>query len=143
MIKRIFVSVCLWYSCALTGCTFFGYYKHERAPQAPPEEAAAVELPDSFESGTHLSGPMMAALKVAMGEFMPPGKKVKTDDGDERLARCLSRWETFDTSVLQAGDNLYFVRFSPKLSRCGLQELILDAGAVYAIDGSGRVLDVR
>jgi hypothetical protein len=78
-----------------------------------------------------------------MGEFMPPGRKVKVNDGDERLAQCLSRWETFDTSVLKGSDDLYFVRFSPRLSRCGIDGIILDAGAVYAIDGNGRVLDVR
>jgi hypothetical protein len=130
-------------STALTGCTFFGYYKHEKAVWATPEEAARVEFPNSFDGGTSLTGPMVAALNVAMKEFRPPGSKVKVNDGDERLARCLSQWETFDTSVIQAGDNLFFVRFFPDISRCGIHDIILDAGAVYAVDGQGRILDMQ
>jgi len=75
---------------------------------------------------------------VAMDEFMPPGTRVKADD--ERLARCLSKWETYDISVLKADDGIFFVRFFPKISRCGLGAIVLDAGAVYAVDGRGRIL---
>jgi hypothetical protein len=135
------VLCCSW---GLMGCSVlshFGYYKHHKAERAPPEVAEKVEFPNSFEKGVHLNGPMMAALKVAMGDFMPPGVKVK--DEDERLAQCLSRWETFDTSVLQASENLYFVSFVPRLSRCGIEEIVLDAGATYAVDGTGRILDMR
>lgn len=131
-------------SCFLTGCSVlshFGYYKHQKALRAPPDEADKVKFPDSFETGRHLSGPMMAALKVAMDDFRPPGVKMKGDD--ERIAQCLSRWETFDTSVLQVSEDLYFVSFLPRLSRCGIEEIVLDAGATYAIDGKGRILDVR
>jgi hypothetical protein len=42
-----------------------------------------------------------------------------------------------------ANDDLYFVSFSPSLKRCGLERYILDGGAVYAIDGKGRILSVR
>jgi hypothetical protein len=50
-----------------------------------------------------------AALNVAMKEFRPPGFKLKTNDSDERLARCLSRWDTFDTTVVQVNDSLFFI----------------------------------
>ncbi|HSP78142.1 MAG TPA: hypothetical protein VLQ93_06415, partial [Myxococcaceae bacterium] len=109
--------------------------------RAPPEEAEKVEFPNSFEKGVRLSGPMMTALQIAMNDFMPPGSKMTGDD--ERIARCLSRWDTFDTSVLRISDELYFVSFLPRLSRCGIDEIVLDAGATYAIDGKGRILDVR
>lgn len=138
------VPVVLCCSCLLTGCSLLshlGYYKHQKAEWAPPEEAEKVKFPDSFEKGVHLNGPMMAALKVAADDFLPPGTKVKGDN--ERIAQCLSRWETFDTSVLQVGDDLYFVSFLPRPSRCGLDDIVLDAGATYAIDGKGCVLDVR
>jgi hypothetical protein len=130
-------------STALTGCAYFGYYKHEKAVWAPPEEAAKVEFPNSFDGGASLTGPMLAALNAAMKEFRPPGFKVKTNDGDERLAACLSRWDTFDTAVLQANDNLFFIRFFPDISRCGITDIILDAGAVYAVDGQGHILGVE
>jgi hypothetical protein len=141
MRHSFWVALCC--ATALTGCAYFGYYKHEKALWAPPEEAAQGEFPNSFDGGISLTGPMMVALNVAIKEFRPPDVKVKTNDGDERLARCLSRWDTFDTSVLQVNDNLFFVRFFPDISRCGIHDIILDAGAVYAVDGQGRILDVR
>lgn len=127
----------------LTGCSLLGYHKAKKASWAPPEEAAALVFPNSFKEGAHLSGPMMAALEVAMNEFLPPGAELKTQDPDKRMAECLSRRSTFDTHVLQAGNDLFFVWFSPDTSRCGLSEPILDGGAVYAIDGQGRILDRR
>jgi hypothetical protein len=78
-----------------------------------------------------------------MNEFLPPGSEVKTNDTDKRVAQCLSRRSTYEALVLRANDDLFFVSFIPDLKRCGLDEEILDGGAVYAIDGTGRVLDVR
>ncbi|QRK08738.1 hypothetical protein JQX13_00685 [Archangium violaceum] len=138
------VPVVLCFSCFLTGCSLlshFGYYKRPTAERAPSEEAEQVRFPDSFEPGVHLNGQHMGALRVAMDDFLPPGSKVKGDN--ERIAECLSRWSTYDTSVLRANDDLYFVSFLPRLSRCGLDAIVLDAGATYAIDGRGRILDVR
>jgi hypothetical protein len=120
------------------GCGFLGIYRHQKAEWAPPEEAERVTFPNSFEKGTHLSGPMMKAVKVAMDEFLPPGSKVKADN--ERLGECLSRWETYDTSVLQVDEEVFFVRFFPVISRCGIDAIVLDAGAVYAVDARGRIL---
>jgi hypothetical protein len=138
--KRLYLVVLL---CAgpLTGCGFLGIYKHQKAERAPLEEAEKMRFPDSFEPGIHLKGPTMAALKVVMDDFLPPGVKVTGDD--ERIVECLSHWETYDTSILRVSDDLYFVRFLPRLSRCGIDAIVLDAGATYAIDGKGRILDVR
>ena len=61
---------------------------------------------------------------------------------DARIVECLSRWETFDTTVLRKED-LVFVRFLPRFSRCGIEEIILDAGGTYGVDAKGRILDVR
>jgi hypothetical protein len=141
---KSFVPVVLCCSYLLTGCSLLshlGYYKHPKVERASPEEAEKVRFPDSFEKGVHLSGPTTVALQVAMNDFLPPGSKVKGDN--ERIAQCLSRWETFDTSVLQVNEDLYFVSFLPRLSRCGIDEIVLDAGATYAIDGKGRIIDVR
>lgn len=73
-----------------------------------------------------------------MNEFLPPGAKAKADD--EKVARCLSRRENFDTSVMRVSEDLFFVAFSADLSRCGINEILPDAGAVYAVDGRGRIL---
>ncbi|AFE03795.1 putative lipoprotein [Corallococcus coralloides DSM 2259] len=112
-------------------------------PQSSSEETAAVVFPSSFKEGVHLEGPVMAALEVAMNEFLPPGSELQTQDPDKRMAQCLSRRSTYDTHVLQSGADLFFVWFSPQPARCGLNEPILDGGAVYAIDGQGRILDRR
>ncbi|MBZ4419321.1 hypothetical protein [Myxococcus sp. RHSTA-1-4] len=127
----------------LTACSLFGYHKLPKAERAPPEEAARVEFPDSFEDGIHLTGPMAAALEVAMTEFLPPGSEVKTNAKNKRVAQCLSRRSTYETLILKASDTLYFVAFIPDLKRCGLEDEILDGGAVYAVDNMGRVLGVR
>ncbi|NVJ23854.1 MULTISPECIES: hypothetical protein [Myxococcus] len=128
---------------ALSGCSFFGYYKHEKARWAPPEQARNIDFPDSFETGVHLTGPMASAMEVAMSDFLPPGGKLKGHRTDPRLDECLSRRSTYETFIHQARDDLYFVRFSPVLSRCGLDVPILDGGAVYAVDGQGQILDVH
>jgi hypothetical protein len=127
----------------LPGCSLlnhFGYYKHEEARRASPEDAEKVRFPASFENGLRVRGPMLNALHVAMDDFLSAGRKFKGDD--ERIIQCLNRWDTFDTSVLQIED-LFFVSFIPHPSRCGIEEIIVDAGATYAIDATGQILDVR
>ncbi|MFY2556173.1 hypothetical protein ACN469_00860 [Corallococcus terminator] len=124
----------------LSGCSLLGYHKPRKAERAPPEEASKVTFPDSMEQGVHLDGPAMAALEIAMNAFLPPDRK--PDARDEALARCLARRDTYDASVLKENDDLYFVSFLPRLSRCGieLETPLMDAGAVYAIDARGRIL---
>lgn len=128
-------------SSLLTGCSYFGYYKHEQAIRLPPGAAGEVEFPNSYESGLHLDGRMTRALAVAMNDYLPPGGKFT--GSDERIAQCLSRWETYDTSVQRVSDDLFFIQLAPVFSRCGLDAIVLDAGAEYAIDGQGRILDVH
>lgn len=125
----------------LTGCNY-RLYIQKKAEWAPPELAAQVKFPGSTVGSLSLEGPALKAINVAMNEFLPPGSMVKSHD--ERLARCLSIRETYDVSVLPA-DNLFFVTFSADLSRCGLDLdlMVMDAGAVYAVDGQGRILDKR
>jgi len=139
---KAFASMAL--ACSLlSGCTFLGLSIRLPADRAPAEEAEKIEFPQSFEKGVHLTGPMAVALEVAMNEFLPPGAEVKTNDADKRVANCLSRRSTYETLVLKANEDLFFVSFIPDIKRCGLEEEILDGGAVYAIDGRGRVLGVR
>lgn len=130
-------------STLLSGCGYFGYYKRDNAEWAPPAEAATVKFPDSFEGGVQLTGPMVAALEVAMNEFLPPGSEVRTNDPDKRVAQCLSRREAYETFILQEHDDLFFVLFIPVLKRCGLDEAILDGDVVFAVDGKGRILGRR
>ena len=133
-------AVC--WSIGLTSCSYLGYCKYEKAVRVPAAMAAEVRFPDTFDGGIRTEGNMTRALAVAMNDFLPPGKKLKGDN--QRVAWCLSHWETYDISILQASEDLFFIYFSPILARCGLDDsIIVDAGAEYAIDGRGRILAVR
>jgi hypothetical protein len=138
--KTSFPTLSLIACCSslLTGCAFLGYHKHEKARWAPPEEAAAVQFPDAYEGGLLLTGPMMAALKVAMDEYRPPG--IKPEDQETPAARCLADWKYIKTRVIQVNEDFFFVQFLPDLSNCGPGFIVVDSGAVYAIDGKGRIL---
>ncbi|MCP3139991.1 hypothetical protein [Pyxidicoccus xibeiensis] len=125
------------------GCSLFGYYKVEKAERLPSSESEKVPLPESFEGAIDLKGPAVAALDVAMKDFLPPGRKVQWTDGYQPLEECLSRRETYDALVLPYGDGLFYVSFSPDIERCGLKTAILDGGAEYVVDGRGRILRVR
>jgi hypothetical protein len=131
----------LFCSAVLPGCSYFGYYKYEKAIRAPAP-LNEIRFPDSYEGGIHTDGRMTRALAVAMNDFLPPGAKFKGDN--QRAAWCLSRWETYDIYIQRVSDDLFFINFMPTLARCGLDDSIfLDAGAEYAVDGQGRILDVH
>ncbi|NMO20972.1 hypothetical protein HPC49_50505 [Pyxidicoccus fallax] len=128
---------------ALGGCSYFGYHKLEKPETLPAVEGEKVRLPESFEGAVELQGPSVAALEVAMRDFLPPGKKVRWKDGYAPLEECLSRRSTYDALVLPYGEGLFYVAFTPMIERCGLKTAILDGGAEYVVDGRGRVLRVR
>jgi hypothetical protein len=139
---RVLFPAVLLCSSLLSGCSYFGYYKHVKAERAPSEVGDKIRFPSSYEAGVELDGPTLAALAVAMNDFKPPG--AKANYYDEQVANCLSRWDTYDTSVLKASEDLFFINFMPDLSRCGVDtsiHILLDIGASYAIDGKGRILE--
>ncbi|HYO72653.1 MAG TPA: hypothetical protein VEU33_41920 [Archangium sp.] len=141
--KYFFPSVilCSW---VLSGCVLlerFGYHKYQKAEMAPPEEAARIHFPKTYEGGVLLNGAMTKALSVAMNDYLPPHIKAEDQEGPE--FQCLARWDTYRTVVTQANENLYFVLLSPDLSKCAPGFIVPDAGAEYAIDGKGRILSKR
>ncbi|ATB31654.1 hypothetical protein [Melittangium boletus] len=80
----------------------------------------------------------MAALKVAMDDYRPPSinySSLKTPED-----KCLARWENIDMRILQADEGLFYVQFAPDPRKCELDVILPDIGAVYAIDGKGRIL---
>jgi hypothetical protein len=121
-----------------TGCSYFGYYKYKKPIWALPEEGAKVQFLNSLEGGMRLTGPMMAALKVAMDDYRPPSITPENQDSPE--GKCLARWDFIQTTVFQANEDLFFVLFAPDLSQCAPGFIVFDAGAEYAIDGKGRIL---
>ncbi|MFL5346962.1 MAG: hypothetical protein ACJ8AT_19435 [Hyalangium sp.] len=139
--KRLFFFL-FFCSTLLPGCSYFGYYKYEKAVRAPPSLAEKVQFPDSYKGGIHTDGRLTRALAVAMNDYLPPGAKLTGDN--QHVAQCLSRWDTYDIYIQRASDDLFFIYFFPILARCGLDDsLIMDAGAEYAVDGEGRILEVH
>jgi hypothetical protein len=137
-------SLCLLAFCAtmLSGCSYFGYYKYEKAVWAPAEVGEKVHFPDSYEGSLRMEGRMTRALAVAMNDFLPAGTRLRGDN--QRVALCLSRWDTYDIAILPVSEDLYFIQFSPMLARCGIDDsIIVDAGAEYAVDGNGRILGMH
>ncbi|WP_075306087.1 hypothetical protein [Hyalangium minutum] len=129
-------------SLFMTHCSYFGYYKYEQAVRVPTALSEPVRFPDSYDGSVRTEGAATRALAVAMNDFLPPGRSLKGENPP--VARCLSRWETYDISILRATDDLFFIQFSPILARCGLDDsTIMDAGAEYAVDGQGRILAVH
>ncbi|NPC74625.1 hypothetical protein HPP05_33225 [Corallococcus exiguus] len=126
----------------LSGCSLFGYHRYTRPPRAPAEEATRVRFPSPGEGAMTLDGPALAALQVALSDFLPPG--AKASGPNEALARCLSRQDTYDVTVVKQ-DALHFVFFTARLDRCGIppEPVVLDIDAAYAIDAQGRIVDVN
>ncbi|QQR43701.1 hypothetical protein JKA73_32560 [Myxococcus xanthus] len=120
----------------LCGCSALGIYRFDKPERAPANES--VTIPSQIEGGVALTGPMMAALKVAMDDFRPPW--VTAEKQEHLEEKCLADWRYIDARVVQANDNLFYVTFSPNLSACGPGLVLLDGGVVYAIDGKGRIL---
>lgn len=120
---------------ALTGCLHF----HRKAPVAPPEVAASIEFPEwSKDATSTVQGPQLKALQIAMDDFRPPGKKPPSDA--DALTRCLQRIENYDV-WLRRGEQITFIHFTPlEDERCGLEPLLMDAGASYAISDDGVIL---
>ncbi len=139
--KRFCISL-LFCVAVLPGCSYFGYYKYEKAVNAPAWMGEKILFPHSYEGGIHTDGRMTRALAVAMNDFLPPGKTLGGDN--RRVAWCLSRWDTYDIFILRVSDDLFFINFYPILARCGLDDsIIADGGSEYAVDGEGRILDVH
>lgn len=130
-------------SGVLSGCSLLGYYKRPKAERAAPEVSAEVRFPESFEGAVELTGPMVAALEVAMNDFLPPGETVRMTDGYKPLEQCLSRRDTYDAVVLPYREGWFYVSLTPRIERCGLGNDVLDLGAEYVIDGKGRILAIR
>jgi hypothetical protein len=123
------------------GCSYLGLYRYKQAERPPPGAMAAVEFPAALEGGGQLTGPMMAALKVAMDDYRPPWLRPENQKYPED--KCLADWKYIHTTVVQANENLFYVRFTPDLRQCGPGFVVHDAGADYAIDAQGRILAIQ
>ncbi|MFP2959060.1 hypothetical protein ACLEPN_14755 [Myxococcus sp. 1LA] len=128
----------------LPGCALFR--PSSRPVHAPPEEAARVVFPRDLpaEGLRELSGPLAAAIALAMEDFRPLG--TKPHRGATPVEQCLYRREAFNVAAAPGPDGIIFVRFSFSPSNCAEheREIVLDMGATYAVDVPGaRILAVQ
>jgi hypothetical protein len=128
----------------LSGCALF--QRTARPPHAPVEEASRIQFPQDLptEGLQELSGPMAAAITLAMDDFRPLG--TKPHRGATPLEQCLYRREAFNVAAAPGPDGIMFVRFSFSPANCAEheREVALDMGATYAVDVAGaRILAIQ
>ncbi|ATB34097.1 hypothetical protein [Melittangium boletus] len=134
LLPLLVLSLC---TSTLAGCNYRVYIQR-KAEWARPEEAEKVRMPSSSEGSISLDGPSLRAIEIAVDEFLPPGSKARSYN--EKLERCLSARENYDVSVLKSSDGLFFVTISANLARCGIDDIVFDAGATYGVDSQGRIV---
>ncbi|MDY7225941.1 hypothetical protein [Hyalangium rubrum] len=130
--------------CALLpACALF--QRPPRPVRASPQEAAGVEFPIDVpnDSSLHLTGIQLAAIQLAMEDFLP--WDIKPHKGATPREECLYRRDSYDVFVTSHSESLVYVDFAARPGACemGLGP-VLDMGAVYAIDVKNwRILAVQ
>ncbi|QSQ11396.1 hypothetical protein [Myxococcus landrumensis] len=125
----------------LQGCAL------SRPEKAPPEEAAHYKFPVALptEGQQVLSGPIAAAVSLAMDDFLPLGHTPLSDASPMEL--CASRRDAYDvTAVPGSNEGVVFVSFSPRESACRdlPGPVRSDTPVVYAVDvARSRILSVQ
>jgi hypothetical protein len=130
--------------CALLpGCMFFR--RPPRPVHATPQEAAAVTFPIDVpnESSLRVSGTLLAAIQLAMEDFLPWDVQPHKDATPREV--CLYKRDSYDVFVTPQGEDLVYVDIAPRPGACELGgPPVLDMGATYAIDvKTWRILAVR
>ncbi|NBD12243.1 MULTISPECIES: hypothetical protein [Corallococcus] len=128
----------------LQGCALF--QRTARPAHASPEEASQVQFPRELPAAglQELSGPMAAAIALAMDDFRPLGTHPHRDATP--LEQCLYRREAFNVAAAPGPNGWVFVRFSFSPANCAEheREIVLDMGATYAVDVAGaRILAIQ
>jgi hypothetical protein len=120
--------------CAcLPACAFF--QRPPRPVYAPPQEAANFTWPKILppEGHQYLSGTTLAAVQLAMEDFLP--WDIKPHKGATLREICLYKRDSYDVNVVPGVENLLYVEIFPRPGACDMGgEIVLDLGALYAID---------
>jgi hypothetical protein len=131
--------LCAW----LPACALF--QRPPRPVHAPPQEAASFVWPLMLpaEGRQVLSGPMLAAIQLAMEDFLPWDLKTPADAPPRE--QCLNRRDSYDVVAVPGGEELIYVEIVLRPGACDMDgEVLLDAGGLYAIDiKNGRILSAR
>ena len=131
--------LCAW----LPSCVLF--QRPPRPVHAPPQEAASFAWPELLpsEGRQAVPGPMLAAIQLAMEDFLPWDLKTPADAPARE--HCLNRRDSYDAVAVPGGEGLMYVEIVLRPEACDMGgEVLLDAGGLYAIDTrSWRILSAR
>jgi hypothetical protein len=125
----LLLLLCAW----LPACVLF--QRPPRPVYAPPQEAASFKWPLMLPSeGQQLvSGTMIAAIQLAMEDFLPWDLKPRKDAAAREL--CLDKRDSYDAVVVPGAEGLVYVEIFLRPGACEMDgEVLLDAGGLYAID---------
>ena len=94
---------------------------------------------DELQPGdVRLEGAGYHALRVAIEDLLPPGRKPPPD----KLARCLDDEASYHYQVQRRGE-LYFIRIVLLPERCDPKGVYVDGGVRYVVSADGRILRNR
>ncbi len=113
-------------------------------PYVPPEEAAWFKFPEELpdEGRTSVSGPLAAAIQLAMDDFLPWG--TEPPRGASREEACLAQRQSYDVTAAPASEGIVWVSITLSPGACTRGGPLLDAGAEYAVDvRKRRILSSR
>jgi hypothetical protein len=135
----LLLLLCAW----LPACVLF--QRPPRPVYAPPQEAASFTWPKVLPSEGRqiLSGTTLAAVQIAMEDFLP--WDIKPHKGATPTEICLYKRDSYDVVVVPGAENLVYVEIVPRDGACDMGgDIVLDLGAVYAIDVKNwRILAVE
>lgn len=123
------LPLCAW----LPACMLF--QRPPRPVHAPPHEAVNFEWPQVLpsEGREHLSGTLLAAIQLAMEDFLPWDLKTPKDAPPRE--QCLDKRDSYDVVAVPGGEELVYVEILLRPGACEMDgEVLLDAGGLYAID---------
>ena len=135
----------LWVLCALLpACALL--QRPPRPRHASPQEAKGVTFPMELlatEGNVSLSGTMLAAIQLAMEDFLP--WDVKPHEGATLREVCLYKRDSYDVIAAPGSEGLVFVEIYPRPGACEMGgPPVLHFSAIYAIDVKDwRTLAVR
>lgn len=129
------ISILLAGAIAISSCV-----RHTWPPPAPVEDNQAIRFPHLLgervievgegKAPYELEGVVLKAIMIAMNDYVHPEAKDPT---------CWGSPEAHRFRVTRKGD-IIFVRVDEDPEACGLQYIIVDSGATYAISTDGRIL---
>jgi hypothetical protein len=133
---KLLVMLCLGLSACASARRPLSY--------APLEEAVWFKFPEELpeEGQQRLSGPLAAAIQLAMEDFLPWG--IEPPRGANREEACLYQRQSYDVTAAPAPEGVFWVRIALSPGACLRGGPLLDAGAEYAVDvRHGRILATR